>query len=187
MWSVKSFRLVSGNRSKCFSGIPFLSLWSNGCWQFDLWFLCLSKPRLYIWKFSIQVLLKPNLKDFEHNLTSIGSKHNCLVVWTFFNTAILWNWDENWPLPVLWPLLDFPNLLTYWIYHFSTIIFYFFYLFFNWRTIALQNFVVFCQISAWITHRCTLCPLPLKPPSHLPPHPTPLGCCRALVWVPWVI
>ena len=25
-----------------------------------------------------------------------------------------------------------------------------------------------------------LCPLPLEPPSHLPPHPTPLGCHRAL-------
>ena len=25
-----------------------------------------SKPSLYIWKFSIQVLLKPSLKDFEH-------------------------------------------------------------------------------------------------------------------------
>ena len=39
----------------------------------------LSKPSLYIWKFSIQVLLKPSLKDFEHNLTSMGSKCNCLV------------------------------------------------------------------------------------------------------------
>jgi len=28
-------------RSRCFSGIPLLFLWSNGCWQFDLWFLCL--------------------------------------------------------------------------------------------------------------------------------------------------
>ena len=27
--------------------------------------------------------------------------------------------------------------------------------------------------------------LPLEPPSHLPPHPTPLGCYRALVWVLW--
>ena len=26
------------------------------------------KSNLYIWKFSIQVLLKPSLKDFEHNL-----------------------------------------------------------------------------------------------------------------------
>ena len=29
------------------------------------------------------------------------------------------------------------------------------YLFFNWRIIALQNFVVFCQTSSWISHRCT--------------------------------
>ena len=28
------------------------------------------KPSLYIWKFSVHVLLKPSLKDFEHNLTS---------------------------------------------------------------------------------------------------------------------
>ena len=31
-----------------------------------------SKPSLYIWKFSIQVLLKSSLKDVEHNLTSMG-------------------------------------------------------------------------------------------------------------------
>ena len=30
-----------------------------------------SKPSLYIWNFSIQVLLKPHLKDFEHNLASM--------------------------------------------------------------------------------------------------------------------
>ena len=29
------------------------------------------KPSLYIWKFSIHVLLKLSLKDFEHNLNSI--------------------------------------------------------------------------------------------------------------------
>ena len=27
-----------------------------------------SKPSSYIWKFSVQILLKPSLKDFEHNL-----------------------------------------------------------------------------------------------------------------------
>ena len=27
-----------------------------------------SKPRLYIWKFSVHVLLKPSLKDFEQTL-----------------------------------------------------------------------------------------------------------------------
>ena len=25
-----------------------------------------SKPSLYIWKFSVHILLKPSLKDFEH-------------------------------------------------------------------------------------------------------------------------
>ena len=30
-----------------------------------------SKPSLYLWKFSVHVLLKPSLKDFEHNLASM--------------------------------------------------------------------------------------------------------------------
>ena len=29
------------------------------------------KPSLYIWKFSVHVLLKPGLKDFEHYLASM--------------------------------------------------------------------------------------------------------------------
>ena len=29
-----------------------------------------SKPNLSIWKFLVHVLLKPSLKDFEHNLAS---------------------------------------------------------------------------------------------------------------------
>ena len=39
-----------------------------------------SKPTVYIGKLSIQALLKPSLKDFEHNLTSMGSECNCPVV-----------------------------------------------------------------------------------------------------------
>ena len=30
-----------------------------------------SKPSLYVWKFSVHILLKPNLKDFEHYLASM--------------------------------------------------------------------------------------------------------------------
>ena len=33
-------------------------------------FSAFSKSSLYIWKFSIQVLLKPSLEDFEHYLVS---------------------------------------------------------------------------------------------------------------------
>ena len=36
-----SQRLEHAQWSRCFSGILLLFLWSNGCWQFDLWFLCL--------------------------------------------------------------------------------------------------------------------------------------------------
>ena len=54
-----------------------------------------SKPSLYIWEFSVHVLLKPSLKDFEHNLTSMWNEHNCTVVWTFFGNALLWDWNEN--------------------------------------------------------------------------------------------
>ena len=48
---------------------------------------------------------------------------NRAVVWTSFGTAFLWDWNEKWPFPVLWPLLSFPNLLVYWVQHFHSIIF----------------------------------------------------------------
>ena len=82
-----------------------------------------SKSSLYIWKFSVHIRLKPGLEDFEHILTSVWDEHSYAVVWTFFSTAILWYWNENWPFPVLWPLLSFPNLLTNWVQHFHSIIF----------------------------------------------------------------
>ena len=83
-----------------------------------------SKFRLYVWCFSVCVLLKPGLKDVEHYLASMWMRANCAVVWTLFAIAFLWDWNENWPFPVLWPLLNFPNLLAYWVQHFNSIIFY---------------------------------------------------------------
>ena len=81
-----------------------------------------SKSSLYIWKFPVNILLKPILKDFEHYLSSIWNECNCAVVWTFFGNGLLWDWNENWPFPVLWPLLSFPNLLAYWVQQFNGII-----------------------------------------------------------------
>ena len=46
-------------------------------------------------------------------LASIWDECYCAVVWTCFGTAFLWDKNENWPFPVLWPLLSFPNLLLY--------------------------------------------------------------------------
>ena len=39
-----------------------------------------SKSGLYIWKFSVYVLLKPTLKDFEHYLAGMWNEHNCTVI-----------------------------------------------------------------------------------------------------------
>ena len=46
---------------------------------------------------------------FEHYLASIQNKWNCAVVWVFFGIVFLWDWNESWPFPVLWPRLSFPN------------------------------------------------------------------------------
>ena len=67
--------------------------------------------------------LKPQLENFEHYFVSVCDECNCALVWTFFGIAFLWDWNENWPFPVLWPLLCFPNLLAYWMQHFHSIIF----------------------------------------------------------------
>ena len=67
------------------------------------------KPSLYIWKFLIQVLLKPTLMEFEHNLTSLGNKCNCLIVWTFFSIALVGNWE--------WRLTFLQSCGHYWVFH----------------------------------------------------------------------
>ena len=56
-----------------------------------------SKPSLYIWNFSVHVLLKLILKDFQHNFIGMWNEQNCAVVWAFFGIALLWYWNENWP------------------------------------------------------------------------------------------
>ena len=71
----------------------------------------------------VHVLLKPGLENFEYCFTSVWDECNCAVVWAFFGIAFLWDWNENWPFPVLWPLLSFPNLLAHWVQHFHSIVF----------------------------------------------------------------
>ena len=63
--------------------------------------LLLFKSSLNIWKFSVHVLLKPDLENFEHYFARVWDECNCVLVWTFLGIALLWNWNENWPFPVL--------------------------------------------------------------------------------------
>ena len=72
-------------------------------------FSAFSKTSLNICEFSVQLLLKPGLENFEHYFASVWDEGKCVVVWAFFGIAFLWDWNENWPFPDLWPLLSFPN------------------------------------------------------------------------------
>ena len=144
--TVKGFCIVNEAEVDFYFGIPLLSPWSNKYWQFFSGSSTSSKPSLYICNFLVHVLLKPSLvcsplghkesnmtkwwnnnkdllKDFEYYLACMWNEYNCMVVWTFFGITLIWDWNENWPFPVLWPLLHFPNLLTYWVQHFNRILF----------------------------------------------------------------
>ena len=59
-----------------------------------------SKSSLNTWKFSINVLLKPGLENFEHYFACMWDECNGTVVWTFFGIAFLWDGNENWHFPV---------------------------------------------------------------------------------------
>ena len=54
-----------------------------------------SKTSLNIWKFTVHVLLKPGLKNFEHYFTSVSDECNCAVLGAFFGIAFLRDWNEN--------------------------------------------------------------------------------------------
>ena len=81
-----------------------------------------STSSFNIWKFTVHVLLKPSLENFEHYFASVWDEYKCVVVWAFFGIAFLCDWNENWPFPVLWPWSSFPNLLAYWVQHFYSFI-----------------------------------------------------------------
>ena len=77
-------------------------------WMLAIWSSAFSESSLNIRKFSVHVLLKLNFKDFEDNLDITWNECNCRIIWTLFGIAYLWEWNENCPFPVLWPLLSFP-------------------------------------------------------------------------------
>ena len=120
---VKGFGVV--NKAKLYVFLEFSCFFNDptdvgnlisGCSAF-------SKSSLNIWKFTVHIPLKPDLENFEHYFASVWDECNCVVVWAFFGIAFLWDWNENWPFPVLWSLLSFPHLLAYWVQHFHSIIF----------------------------------------------------------------
>ena len=71
-----------------------------------------SKPSLDNCKFLVHIMLKLSMRDFKHDITSMGDECNCPIVSTFFGTTLLGNWDKERPFPGLWSLLGLPDLLT---------------------------------------------------------------------------
>ena len=62
--TVKSFSIVNEAEVGIFSGIPLLSFWSNKCWLFDLWCLCLFKTQLIHLEFPGSCIAKAQLEGF---------------------------------------------------------------------------------------------------------------------------
>ena len=108
--TVKGFGIV--NKAEV-DGFLELSCFSVVQWIWSLVSSDFFKSSLNIWKFSVHILLKPALDNFEHYSASVWDDCNCAVVWTFFGIASLRDWNKNWPFQVLWPLLSPPNLLAY--------------------------------------------------------------------------
>ena len=121
--TVKGFSVVSEAEVDVFLEFPFFFYDPTDVGNLMSGSSTSLEPSLQIWKFSVSVLLNSSLKDFEHYLASMWNEHNCTVVWTFFGISLPWDWNENWPSPVLWPLMNLPNLLTYWLQHFNNITF----------------------------------------------------------------
>ena len=83
--------------------------WDGGAWWAAVYGVAQSRTRL-------KWLSSSSSSKFQNIIASIYCS-------SFFGIAFLWDWNENWPFPVLWPLLSFPNLLAYWVQHFHSIIF----------------------------------------------------------------
>ena len=47
-----------------------------------------SKSSLNIWKFTVHILLKPGLENFDHYFASLWDECNCAVVWAFFGIGM---------------------------------------------------------------------------------------------------
>ena len=76
-----------------------------------------SNASMYIWKFSVHVLLKPSLKDFEHYLASMWNELNWLslnILWHCSSLGLEWkhlfqSCGHCWVFQICWHIESFPS------------------------------------------------------------------------------
>ena len=164
--------------------------------------LCVSKMRNSTLKSNLQVLINlkkkqksklntkyyPNFTICMTNLDSIlKSRDITLLTKVHLVKAVVFPifmyGSESWTIQIAehWRIDAFElwcwKRLSFFcnIYQFIFYIFFFFsFIFISWRLITLQYCSGFCHTLTWISHGFTCVPHP-EPPSHLPPHPIPLG------------
>ena len=107
------------SRSRCFCENPMLCPYPMNVGNLISGSSAFFKSILSIWKFTVRILLKSGLENLGHYFACVWDEYNCAVVWALFGIAFLWDWNKNWPFPVLWPLMSFPNVLAYWVQHFT--------------------------------------------------------------------
>ena len=69
--TVKGFSVVNEAEADVFLAFPCFFYNPTNVGNLISGSLAFSKPSLYIWKFSVHILLKLGLKDFEHDLASV--------------------------------------------------------------------------------------------------------------------
>ena len=87
MYTVKGFSIVNEAEVDVFQKFLRFFVWSNGCWQFPLWFLCFSKSSLNIWKVLVHILLKPTWRIL------------IITLLAFEMRAIMWWFEHSLALP----------------------------------------------------------------------------------------
>ena len=67
-----------------------------------------SKSSLNIWKFTVHILLKPGLENFEQYFASVWDECNCAEEWTFFGigkkTDLFQSWGRCWIFQICWQI-----------------------------------------------------------------------------------
>ena len=57
-----------------------------------------SKTSLNIWKFTVHVLLKRGLENFEHYFTCVWDESNLSILWHGFSLGLEWKWTFSSPM-----------------------------------------------------------------------------------------